>query len=221
MIPKIIHYCWFGNNPKSTFLQDCIDSWKAHCPDYKIIEWNEGNFDVTKIAYTREAYFAKKYAFVSDYCRLYALNEMGGIYVDVDVRLLKTFNPFLACRSFLGKESPFMISTAVIGAEKGSRWIVDFMDTYNNRHFISRTGKELKQTNVIELTRFFNRSYPKYKDLINFYDVEWFCAKIYYQEGVYCITDDTVAIHEFMGSWKLQPFSLIRQIKNMVYRFLH
>ena len=141
--------------------------------------------------------------------------------MDVDVKLLKKLNPFLSCKSFIGKESPFMLSTAVIGAEKGCQWIYDFMKTYSNRHFISPTGNEQKQTNVMALTRFFNIAYPQYKDQIDVYDVEWFCAKIYYRKGEYYITDNTVAIHEFMASWKQERFSLISRIRNIVFRFLH
>ncbi len=79
MIPKIIHYCWFGRNPKPDIVIKCIDSWKKHCPDYEIIEWNEDNFDVNMIPYTKEAYKNKKWAFVSDYARLWVINNRGGI----------------------------------------------------------------------------------------------------------------------------------------------
>ena len=87
MIPKIIHYCWFGRNPLTKMAKKCIASWRKYCPDYEIIEWNEDNFDIDYCPYVREAYDAKKWAFVSDVARLYALVKMGGIYMDTDVDL--------------------------------------------------------------------------------------------------------------------------------------
>ncbi len=78
MIPKIIHYCWFGGNKKSDIIEKCIESWKEYCPNYQIIEWNEKNFDVNCNSYVKDAYEAKKWAFVSDYARLYAVYKMGG-----------------------------------------------------------------------------------------------------------------------------------------------
>lgn len=87
-IPKIIHYCWFGGNILPDKVQKCIESWKRYCPDYKIICWNESNYDVNKIRYTKEAYKEKKWAFVSDYARLDIIYENGGIYLDTDVELI-------------------------------------------------------------------------------------------------------------------------------------
>ena len=87
MIPKIIHYCWFGESEKSALHIKCIESWKKYLPDYEIKEWNESNFDVNTVAYVKQAYDAKKYAFVSDYARLYALYNFGGIYFDLDVEV--------------------------------------------------------------------------------------------------------------------------------------
>ena len=89
MIPKIIHYCWFGGNPKPQKVLECIETWKKYLPDFKIMEWNESNFDYRKIKYTREAYAVKKYAFVSDVARLYALYEFGGVYFDTDICAVK------------------------------------------------------------------------------------------------------------------------------------
>ena len=104
MIPKIIHYCWFGGNKKPKLIKKCIRSWKRLCPDYDIIEWNECNFDVNMCTYTKEAYESKKWAFVSDYCRFYVLNKMGGIYVDTDVELLKNIDELLS-ENFMGFEN--------------------------------------------------------------------------------------------------------------------
>ena len=85
MIPKVIHYCWFGGNPKNEVIEKCIDSWKRYCPDYKIIEWNESNYNIVKHPFMKKAYDAKKWAFVSDYARVDILNQYGGVYLDTDV----------------------------------------------------------------------------------------------------------------------------------------
>ena len=93
-VPKIIHYCWFGGNPKPKLAEKCIKSWKKFCPDYQIIEWNEENFDVSAAPeYVCQAYAAKRWAFVTDYVRLKAMTEMGGIYMDTDVELVKPLTP--------------------------------------------------------------------------------------------------------------------------------
>lgn len=118
MIPKIIHYCWFGPNPKTEEFQGYLETWKKLLPDYEIREWNESNFDASKYLYSREASRLKSYAHVSDVCRLYALYNYGGIYLDTDVELLQSFNPFLKYESFLGTEV-WMVGTGVIGSEAG------------------------------------------------------------------------------------------------------
>lgn len=104
MIPKIIHYCWFGRTPLPSLAKRCIDSWKKYFPDYEIIEWNEDNFDVNEISYTREAYKAKKYAFVSDYARFKILYKHGGVYFDTDVEVLKPLDGVLSRGGFMGLE---------------------------------------------------------------------------------------------------------------------
>lgn len=101
MIPKKIHYCWFGRNPLPELARRCIESWKKYCPDYEIIEWNEDNYDINKIPYVKEAYQAKKWAFVTDYVRLDVVNKFGGIYLDTDVELLKSLDSLLKYKAFL------------------------------------------------------------------------------------------------------------------------
>ena len=102
-IPKIIHYCWFGGKPKPELAQKCIKSWKKFCPDYEIMEWNESNFDVTTAPlYVQQAYCLKRWAFVSDYVRLKALVEMGGVYMDTDVEVIKPLDPYLHHEAFAG-----------------------------------------------------------------------------------------------------------------------
>lgn len=202
MIPKIIHYCWFGKGVKPESVIRCINTWKDKCPDYKIIEWNEENFDYKRIPFTREAYYFKKYAFVSDVARLHALYTEGGIYMDTDVRLLKDFDSLLNCSSFIGLEAPFRLSTAVIGAEKGSSWVNDFKKTYQEKHFvgINRRGFFHVKPNTKLLTEFFNENFPQYSGL-TILDMDFLCAK-FFKTGKYNVTENTIAIHEFSGSWK-------------------
>ena len=104
MIPKVIHYCWFGNNPKPKMVKKCINSWKKYCSDYEIIEWNENNFDVNYCDYVKEAYEAKKWAFVSDFARLWIIYNCGGIYLDTDVEIIRNLDELLNDKAFFGFE---------------------------------------------------------------------------------------------------------------------
>src|SRR4051794_6708390 len=117
-IPKIIHYCWFGRGDYSDLVMKCMKSWKAYLPDYKIVLWNEDNFDVNMNDFVRQAYEQRKYAFVSDYVRLYALYQSGGIYMDSDVEVVKSIDEFLHHRAFLGYEKTELLQTGVMAAEK-------------------------------------------------------------------------------------------------------
>ena len=129
MIPKIIHYCWFGRNEKSEKIKFCMDSWKKYLPDYEIIEWNEDNFHINEIKYVNEAYDKKKWAFVTDYVRAYALYKKGGIYLDTDVEITGNLDTFLTHGAFSGFESKGYPFTALWGANKGHHWpkkVLDF-----------------------------------------------------------------------------------------------
>lgn len=217
MIPKIIHYCWFGRNPKPQKVVEYIKQWHKLLPDYEIKEWNEDNFDVEAMAFTREAYKVKKYAFVSDVCRFYALAHDGGIYLDTDVRLIKSFDNFLNCDSFIGKEVPFLLSTAVIGANKDCLWIKEFYNTYENKHFITSKGNINNQENTTILTMFLNRNYPRFFDELEIYDIDYFCAKIY-KSKEYLVTKNTIAIHEFSATW-VSRLTFKNRLRNLIIRY--
>ena len=120
-IPKIIHYVWVGGKEKSELAKKCIESWRKYCPDYQIIEWNENNFDMNQNLYLKQAYQAKKFAFVSDYIRLKVLEKFGGIYLDTDIEIAKSLDEFLSHKGVVGFENQVWIATAVIMAEKQSR----------------------------------------------------------------------------------------------------
>ena len=135
-IPKTIHYCWFGNNDKPTIVKKCIESWEKNLSDYEIIEWNEETFNIECNDFVKEAYEKKMYAFVSDYVRVYALYNYGGIYLDTDVEVNKSFNDLLENDSIWGFEEKNYIATSTIGARKGNELIKEFLDEYNGRKFI-------------------------------------------------------------------------------------
>lgn len=137
MIPKIIHYCWFGNNPKTELEVRCIESWRKYCPDWEIIEWNESNININSITYMKEAYENKKWAFVSDVARLQIIYNNGGIYLDTDVELKKNLEEWLSYDSIFAFETERNINTGLgFGAIKGHRYIKAILDSYEKRHFV-------------------------------------------------------------------------------------
>ena len=146
-VPKIIHYCWFGPKEIPEMEQKCIASWKKVLPDYKIMFWNEQNFDVNSVPYVREAYEKGKYAFVSDYVRMYALYNYGGVYFDTDVEVLKPLDKFLEDKAFIGFENRTMIGTGIIGAEKHSALFEEMLNYYSNHNFVDDNGNIDTTTN--------------------------------------------------------------------------
>ena len=143
MIPKIIHYVWLGHGEKSQKIKDWIASWKKHMPDYEIKEWNEDNFDINYNTYTRQAYEQKKYAFVSDVIRLYALYTEGGLYMDTDVEVFKPLDEFLTNEAFTGFELINYPVCATMGTEKDNKIIKEFLDYYNGKEFEMLTNTKI------------------------------------------------------------------------------
>lgn len=142
MIPKAIHYCWFGRNPKPKLALKCIASWKKHCPDYQIIEWNEDNFDISACPlYVRQAYEAKRWAFVTDYVRLKVVYDHGGIYLDTDVELIKRPDRLLGHEAYFGFEDGKYVATGLgFGAVKGAPILGEMMRDYEGISFILENG---------------------------------------------------------------------------------
>lgn len=151
-IPKILHYCWFGGKEKSEGVKKCIESWKKYLPDYTLMEWNESNFDIDKLQYTKEAYAAGKYAFVSDVARIEALYQYGGFYMDTDVEVLKSFNSLLDARCILGMEEKEYVATSFMAFEKEHSLVKQFLDLYENISFLDENGQIVTGTNVAKLT---------------------------------------------------------------------
>lgn len=208
MIPKKIHYCWFGGNPLSEMARNCIESWKTYCPDYEIIEWNEDNFDLNCNDYVKEAYEAKKWAFVTDYVRLYVLYNFGGIYMDTDAELIGCIDDFLSNNAFSGFENDSQIPTAIMGSEKGNEWIKTLLSDYDNRHFIKADGSYDLTTNVITITDTTKKNFSFICDgklqvidgKFTIYPKDYFCPKNWELNKIE-LTENTVCIHHFDASW--------------------
>lgn len=206
MIPKIIHFIWVGDKEKPQLVQACIKSWKKYCPEYKIMEW--GNSDLEKIdnLYVRQAFESKKWAFVSDYLRLYALNLYGGFYCDTDLEITASIEKFRQYDFVGGYElynnhvSPM---TAFIGATKNNPIINDFLKTYDNIPFIKNDELD-ETTNVIRIAKYFEQKYGLTKpyngrettileEKAAIFPINFFCTPDYNKENY--------AIHHFSGSW--------------------
>lgn len=221
MIPKIIHYCWFGAVPKPKKILDYINIWRDLNPDFKIMEWNEENFDVCTNHYVREAYNAQMWAFVSDYVRLFALYNYGGIYLDTDVEAIKSFDFLLKHKWFMGAESEFSMCTATIGSERYSDLIKEIMNTYENEHFIVN-GKMNKLPNSQRI--FYILKY-KYKYRYSPHDIQIIDTGIIYPPEYFSpincytlrekITDNTISIHRYASTWKSKD----EKIKNFMLAF--
>jgi len=185
MIPRIIHYCWFGRGPMPDLAIKCIDSWHKFMPDWEYVLWNEDNFDVSLYPYTQEAYEAKKYAFVSDVARLEALNKIGGVYFDVDFEVFKTFDDLLQNDAFAGfegsKHNPIIMG--VIGSIPCGQWVSKQLERYEGRHFIV-DGKPDLTTNVRFISEWMvehgflpNGKEQVFMDL-HIYPVDYFCPRL-------------------------------------------
>ena len=149
MIPKTIHYCWFGRGQKPELAQKCIESWKRYLPEYEIVEWNEDNFNLDEYPYARQAYDARKFAFVTDVVRLYAMFTHGGIYMDTDVEVLKPLDSILGYEAVSGFETTNLIPTGLMASEKGSEIIGELLKDYRERQFVNADGSLNTTTNVI------------------------------------------------------------------------
>ena len=208
MIPKKIHYCWIGGNPLPKSAKKCIASWKKYCPDYEIIEWNETNYDFTKNQYMKEALEAKKWGFVPDFARLDIIYQHGGIYLDTDVEIIKSFDPLLSNKGFAGFESEENVNFGQgFGAEPGNEVIKDLMDSYENLRFKNDDGSlnmiaspKLNTDALVELGLKQDNSKQELLDCFSIYPIEYFCPKSI-NDGIIRKTKNTYSIHHFDASW--------------------
>jgi len=211
MIPKIIHYCWFGSNKMSKLSLLCLSSWEKYLPTYKCMLWNETNFDIYSNPYVKEAYESNKYAFVTDYVRLYVLHKYGGIYMDTDVEVLKPLDTFLDLPAFSGFETTTHVPTGIIGSEKGGVWAKEMLEYYDNRHFILPDGSMDMTSNVQIISNLMNHrsgyipnnTYQIYNNCFHIFPKEYFCPKR--KSGSIVLTNNSFCIHHFEGSWNTRP----------------
>ena len=222
MIPKKIHYCWFGKGKMPELALKCIESWRVNLPDYELKEWNENSFDINSNFYVKEAYESRKFAFVTDYVRLYALYTEGGIYMDTDVEVLKNIDSFLDLPAFSGFEDNVHIPTGIMAAEKGSIWAKWQLEYYSDRHFLLPDGTLDLTTNVdiigglMEEKGFILKNgLYNFQNKITIFPKDYFCPKSH-TTGKIELTENTYTIHHFAGSWKSSSDRLKRRIVHLI-----
>ena len=223
MIPKIIHYCWFGGNPLPENVQKYIATWKKHCPDYEIKEWNEQNFDVHALPYVKQAYENRKWAFVSDVARLNALVTEGGIYMDTDVEVVRPLDSLLSDEAFLGFEGTQYIATNMMGCEAHHPFFKQFLDSYKNRTFVKEDGSLDMTTNVEEITKLLQQEYHLQMNgeeqtvgNVHIYPTDRF-SPYDYINGRIKRTENTYTIHWFDKSW-IKQSTLRTKIAQLYHR---
>lgn len=207
MIPKTIHYCWFGQGEMPEQAKQCIASWHKFMPDWEYKLWNEDSIDLAMNDYAKEAYEARKFAFVSDYVRLWALQHEGGLYLDTDVEVFKSFEDLLGYKAFVGFEGSkhLPVGTCVMASEAHGEWVSEQLEAYRNRHFLTTDGMLDMTTNVQFITAKMseggfiqNGAEQDYKDL-HVFPVEYFSPR--HTTGEYLRTENTYCDHLGMGTW--------------------
>ena len=196
MIPKIIHYVWVGNNPKPKDIKKCMKTWKKHLKDYKIIEWNESNFDISSHPFVKKAYEAKKWAYVSDYIRMYAIYNYGGIYLDTDVLVLENFDKFLNNKVLVGFERENYPFTAVFGAEKKNKFIKKLLDYYDN---LDAYNFDFENNNTISVSNILINEYGCSKE--NKEQLLKDGIKVYKDDILCNPSKNSTTVHIFTGTW--------------------
>lgn len=204
--PKVIHYCWFGEQQLPEREMKCIESWRKWLPDYEIKKWNENNFDYKQCTFARQAYERRQYAFVSDYARAKILYEQGGIYFDTDVEVLKKIPAFIIEKNFMGFERKAFVGTAILAVEPGNESIRELLDYYENHDFVQKDGTVDQIANVSVLT-----DIMKKKGLVlggkrqRVDGIEVFNREVFYPKKIseteFRVTEETLAIHLCSNSW--------------------
>lgn len=218
MIPKIVHYIWFGKKPYPPKIQYCIKSWEKHLPNYKFMLWNEDSFDVNICKFTKEAFNNKKWAFVSDYVRIYALYYYGGWYLDTDVEIVRPLDSFENKKIVLGVDENGAL-TALMGSEKEHPFWKTILDKYNTMNFILKNGEFNMTVNNIyiqeELSRFgyvIKNEYQELKDGIYVYPDDYFHVA-WLEKGKTHFTKNTYAIHWHTLLWTPKKSRYLRSFR--------
>ena len=227
MIPKVIHYVWLGGGAKPPLFSRCLESWKAHCPDYEIREWNESNFDFSDNAFAVQAYRAKKYGYVADYIRLRVLYEYGGIYLDTDVEMVKPFDDLLANDFFLSFEKEVLVGTGALGAGGRHPFLQKLLAHYERKQFFVGKRADLTPNTVL-----FTLALEKYYAFriatngreqrlagemgVTVYPADYF-SPINYTTKKLRRTPRTYSIHYFDASWFSKKLKFREKVLRGVY----
>lgn len=226
MIPKIIHYCWFGGKEKPQNVQKCIASWKKYLSDYEFMEWNETNFNVHKSSYVEDAYNAKKFAFVSDVARIEALYEYGGFYMDTDVEVYRSFDELLSRDCVLGFEEKNYVATSFMAVEPKHPLMKEFINLYSDLNFYDVDGNIILGTNVLKFTNMLlekglimNGEYQELENNIEIYPQKYFSPYDY----INCylkIEKETYCVHHFYVSWMSWKEQVKKKSKKILVRII-
>lgn len=209
-VPRVVHYCWFGCNPKPPAVERFIRNWREVLPDYEIREWNEENFDIEAWPYASQAQAAKRYAFVSDVARLHALYTCGGVYLDTDVEVRRPFDHLMNGGVVLGFEEGDYVATSTMLAPPGAKLVGDFLECYSSRSFLQADGTLDQTTNVEILTAMLETAGLKKNGAPQ--DLLWSGEEVHvldrvkfspldYPNGICYADQTTYAIHHFGQSW--------------------
>ncbi len=233
MIPKKIHYCWLSGDPFPEMIADCMESWKKHLPNYEWVLWDTNSFDLSSSKWAQQAFEHKKYAFAADYIRLHALHTQGGIYMDTDIEVKKSFDDLLHLPYFVGSEGGGIIEAGVLGSEAGSKWVGDCLEFYKNRDFVNEDGtyniqtlprvmmqrilkgheiKEMKGSIVPK-----NVDYPLDNKTIHMFPDDFFCAKNH-GTGIVTVTPNTFSVHHFAMSWVSKKRTFLPNVKRKLMK---
>ena len=231
MIPRVIHYCWFGRNSLPESAMKCIDSWRKYFPDYEIKEWNEDNFNVNIIPYTREAYEAKKYAFVSGYARMWILYHYGGLYFDTDVEVIKPVDDIVERGPFMGievearaGELPLIAPGLGLGVTSGLGLYKDILDYYAPLHFLCEDGSLNQVTVVKHVTNVLVANGLKPTNDLQLVAGVWIYPRDYFNPlddntGQLVVTDNTRSIHWYTKTWLKKRNPVRTWIVRRIHRY--
>ena len=226
MIPKIIHYCWFGHGEKPELAKRCIASWKKFCPEFEIREWNEDNCDYLAMPFMAEAYAAKKYAFVSDVMRLIVLEQYGGVYFDTDVEVVRDISPLLNDEGFIGFENNRFVNSGQVMAAVPHQPIVQAMiEEYKKLHFtnadgsLNAVGCPHLNTDVMERFGLARNGQEQLVAGIHVYPVDWF-NPLDSVTGKLTKTENTYSIHWYSMSWLPKRTQIRAKLGRIVRRIM-
>lgn len=220
MIPKTIHYCWFGKNPLPDKAKKCIASWKKYCPDYEIIEWNEDNYDVYQNAYTTFVYENRKFAFLSDYARLQIILREGGLYFDVDVEVVRPLDELLEHKAFFGFETEKYVNTGVgFGADPHNPIVIQMLREYDSLldGMHGTIGCPILNTQALVRCGLQQNGMQQTIDGAVIYPVSYFNP---YDDSTGRLrkTDETFSIHWFAKSWMDKKIVIRSKLTQPIHR---